>query len=142
MQTLLALLLLGSLIAGAQDSPNRHEKKRADLSGAPGMEVISSIVEYKPGDKAPAHFHHGVEMVYVIEGGMVQYPGKEPQRLETGATSQNLREAMHGGYTIVGDKNIRIFTVHIVDKGKPLYDSREGSAATPPAVPTKPYEQN
>ena len=31
------------------DSPQRAEQKRADLSGAPNMEVIASIVEIKPG---------------------------------------------------------------------------------------------
>ena len=29
------------------DSPQRVEQKRADLTGAPGMEVIASIGEYK-----------------------------------------------------------------------------------------------
>jgi hypothetical protein len=32
------------------DSPQRVEQKRADLSGAPGMEVIASTGEYKPGE--------------------------------------------------------------------------------------------
>jgi hypothetical protein len=34
---------------GTNDSPARMEMKRADLSGAPGMEVITSIGEYKTG---------------------------------------------------------------------------------------------
>ncbi len=86
------------------------------------MEVITSIVEYKPGESAPRHFHHGVEIAYIIEGAMIQLPGKEPTRMEAGAVNQNLRDAMHGGYKVVGDQNLKILTVHIVDKGKPLYD--------------------
>ena len=33
----------------------------------------------------------------------------------------NLRDIVHGGYKVVGDKPIKIITVHVVDKGKPLY---------------------
>ena len=34
----------------------------------------------------------------------------------------NLRDAPHAGWKVVGDKSIKIVTVHVVDKGKPLYD--------------------
>jgi len=33
------------------DLPQRVEQKRADLSGAPGMEVVASIIELKPGEE-------------------------------------------------------------------------------------------
>ncbi len=106
----------------AQDSPQRKELRRADLSGAPGMEVILSVGEYKPGDKLPVHFHHGIETGYVLEGGMVEMPGKPPSALSAGAPIMNPRDIPHGGWTVVGDKTIKLLTVHIVDKGKPLYD--------------------
>jgi quercetin dioxygenase-like cupin family protein len=104
------------------DSPARKEMKRADLSGAPGMEVISSFSEYKKGDEIPRHIHHGVETGYVLQGSMVQLPGKEPMMLETGAPIMNLRDVPHAGFKVVGDQPLKLFTVHIVDKGKPLYD--------------------
>lgn len=104
------------------DSPQRVEQKRSDLSGAPGMEVIASIGEYKAGENIGLHFHHGIEAAYVVQGAMVQSPGKEPWRLQTGATLMNLRDVKHGGFTVVGDTSLKLFTVHIVDKGKPLYD--------------------
>jgi quercetin dioxygenase-like cupin family protein len=107
----------------AQDSPGRKELRRADLSGAPGMEVVLSLGEYKPGEGIPLHFHHGIETGYVLEGGMVEMPGKPPSALPTGAPIMNLRDVPHGGWTVVGDKTIKLLTVHIVDKGKPLYDS-------------------
>ena len=34
----------------------------------------------------------------------------------------NLRDAPHAGWKVVGDRSIKIVTVHVVDKGKPLYD--------------------
>ena len=106
----------------AQDLPQRKEVRRADLAGAPGMEVIISTSEYKPGEGIPLHFHHGIEAAYVIEGGMVQSPGKPAIALQTGAPVMALRDAPHAGFTVVGDRTLKLFTVHIVDKGKPLYD--------------------
>ena len=105
----------------AEEVGPRKEMQRADLSGAPGMEVVSSILEYKPGEVATRHFHHGVETAYVIQGSMIQLPGKEPTMLETGSVVLNLRDVVHGGFKVVGDKPLRLFTAHIVDKGKPLY---------------------
>jgi quercetin dioxygenase-like cupin family protein len=104
------------------DSAQRQEQKRADLSGAPGMEVIASVSEYKPGESIDLHIHHGIEAAYVVQGAMVQAPGREPTPLTTAATLLNLRDVKHGGFKVVGDTSLKLFTVHIVDKGKPLYD--------------------
>jgi quercetin dioxygenase-like cupin family protein len=107
----------------AQDIPQRKELKRVDLSGAPGMEVISSIVEYKPGEQLVAHTHHGIEMGYVLQGAMVQAPGKEAVMFPTGASFMYLRDVPHSGVRVVGDQSLKMFAVHTVDKGKPLYES-------------------
>ena len=115
------LLLAGWGIAGAQEPSSRKEMKRADISGAPGMEVVSSIIEYKTGDVTSRHFHHGVETAYVIQGSMIQLPGKDPTMLETGTVILNARDLVHGGFKVVGATPLRLFTAHIVDKGKPLY---------------------
>ena len=116
------LVVSAGFSAYAQDLPQRKEWKRADLSGAPGIEVIVSLAEFRPGEGIPVHFHHGMEAAYVIEGGMVQAPGQPAIALQTGAPGLNLRDVAHAGFTVVGDKTIKVFTVHIVDKGKPLYD--------------------
>ena len=86
------------------------------------MEVVSSFGEYKTGDTLPRHLHHGIEAAYVIQGTKIQPPGKDPVDLPTGAPVLNLRDVMHGGYKIAGEQSLKLFTVHIVDKGKPLYD--------------------
>ena len=119
----LAVLSSGVLTVSAQDETTRKELQRTDLSGAPGMEVILSITELKPGDELAAHFHHGVEMGYVLEGGMVEPPGKPAFTLATGESIMSLRDVPHAGFKVVGDKTIKLLTVHIVDKGKPLFDS-------------------
>ena len=104
------------------DSPQRVEQKRADLIGAPGMEVIASVGEYKTGEAIELHVHHGIEAAYVVQGAMVQSPGKDPMPLPTGASLLNLRDVKHGGFKVVSETPLKLFTVHIVDKGKPLYD--------------------
>lgn len=126
--SLVGVFLFGLGVATAQlahkvsDSPQRVEQKRTDLTGAPGMEVIASVAEYKPGESLALHSHHGVETAYVLQGATVQYAGKDPTTLSTGATVLNLRDVQHAGFTVVGDTSLKLFTVHIVDKGKPLYD--------------------
>ena len=76
---LFAALSIAAIQAwAADDIPQRKEIRRADLSGAPGMEIVLSTLELKPGDAIGLHSHHGVEAAYVLEGGMVQPPGKAP----------------------------------------------------------------
>ena len=118
--SVVALAISGAVVA--QDSPQRKELRRVDLSGAAGMEVVSSVSEFKPGDELPLHVHHGVEAGYVVQGTMVQLPGKEPTMMQTGAPILNLRDVVHGGFKVVGPGNLILYTTHIVDKGKPLYD--------------------
>jgi quercetin dioxygenase-like cupin family protein len=117
----LCLLTLGAA-AISYDMPNRHELKRADLSGAAGMEVITSVSEYRVGEVIPRHSHHGLETGYVLQGSTIQLPGQTPTRLETGSPIMNLRDVPHAGFKVVGPEPLKLLTVHVVDKDKPLYD--------------------
>lgn len=110
-----------SFAASAQDSPFRKELKRADLTGT-NMEVITSISEIKPGDTSMLHIHHGEESFYVLEGGTIELPDGKQVPFPTGIAAVNVRDVPHGAFKVVGDKTIKLLTVHIVDKGKPLYD--------------------
>jgi quercetin dioxygenase-like cupin family protein len=115
-------LATGLFAQALTDLPQRKEQKRADLSGAPGMEVIASVVELKPGEVSQLHSHHGIEAAYIIQGAMVQAPGQNPIMLASGTTLFNLRDVNHGALKIVGDTSLKYFAVHVVDKGKPLYE--------------------
>lgn len=118
----IALLGLAQAQAQAQDSPQRKEIKRTDLGGTTNMEVILSTSEFKPGDSIPRHIHHGVEAFYVLQGATVETPDGKQIKLATGAGGMNLRDVPHAGFKVVGDTSLKIVTVHIVDKGSPLYD--------------------
>ena len=116
---LMALVLTSA--ACAQDSPFRKELKRADLTGT-NMEVITSISEIKPGKSSTLHIHHGEESYYFLEGGTIETPDGKQVSVPTGAVGVNVRDVPHGAFKVVGDKPVKLLTVHIVDKGKPLYD--------------------
>lgn len=118
----IALASMLTTAANAQDSPFRKELKRGDLTGT-NMEVITSISEIKPGEVATLHIHHGEESYYFIEGGTIELPDGKQLPVPTGATGLNVRNVPHGAYKVVGDKAIKLLTVHVVDKGKPLYDT-------------------
>ena len=118
----LVVIAIGAAPLWAQELAGRKELRRTDLEGSPGMEVVPSVVELKPGDEMPAHVHHGVETGYVLEGGMVEMPGKAATAMAKDAPILNARGVTHGGFKVVGDKTIKLLTVHVVDKGKPLYD--------------------
>jgi quercetin dioxygenase-like cupin family protein len=122
--TVCCVVLIAGVGASAQQAPaGRTELKRVDLSGAPNMEVITAITEIKPGEQTTRHVHHGIETGYVLQGSTIQYPGKDPVDMPTGTPILNLRDVGHGGYTVVGKTSLKLFTVHIVDKGRPLYDA-------------------
>lgn len=63
-----------------------------------------------------------MEVAYVLQGASIQVPGKEPSTLPTGTALLNLRDVKHAGFKVVGDVPLKLFTVHVVDKGQPLYD--------------------
>ena len=109
-------------VAQAQDSAGRKELKRDDLTGT-NMELVVSISETRPGETLARHLHHGEEAFYVLEGATAELPDGKQISVETGAAAINVREVPHGGIKIVGDKTLKLLTVHVVDKGKPLYDS-------------------
>ena len=109
-------------IAHAQDYAGRKELKRSDLTGT-NMEVIVSISETKPGETLPRHFHNGEEAFYVLDDTTVELPDGKQNPVKAGNAGISVRDVVHGGVKVIGDKPLRLLTVHIVDKGKPLYDS-------------------
>ena len=99
--------------------PNRIVLKTADLTGT-DKEIIIAVLEVPPGVTIARHTHPGEEATYVLEGAKLQMPdGKEIDR-PVGQAGVNVRDVPHAGYKVVGDKALKILTVHIVDKGKPM----------------------
>lgn len=116
----LALMCIGGRTMAQEIK--RTELGRSPVSGDDTREIIMQLVEFPPGATSPRHFHNGEESFYVLEGGTVQVSGKEPKERLGGEKGINSRGAPHAGYTVVGDKTIKILSVYIVDKGKPLQE--------------------
>ena len=116
------LAATGLCAAATATAPARTVLERADLSAPAEMEVIASVMELKSGESLPRHLHHGIETGYVLQGTLVQSPGQAPVLLATGTSVLSLRDVPHGGFTVIGAQPLRLYTVHVVDKGKPLYE--------------------
>jgi quercetin dioxygenase-like cupin family protein len=108
-------------IAAAQEV-RRTELGRTPISGDDSREIVMQLVEIPPGATSGRHFHNGEEAYYVLEGGVAQMQGQQPKERPAGERGINKRGVPHAGYTVVGDKTIKILSVYVVDKGKPLQE--------------------
>jgi quercetin dioxygenase-like cupin family protein len=118
-----SLCLVSALVTPAglaqAAEPQRTVLKVADLTGT-DKEITIAILEVPPGTTIARHTHPGEEAVYVLEGARLQMPdGTEIDR-PPGQAGVNVRDVPHAGYKVVGDKTLKLLTVHIVDKGKPM----------------------
>jgi quercetin dioxygenase-like cupin family protein len=118
-----SLCLVSALVTPAglapAAEPQRTVLKVADLTGT-DKEITIAILEVPPGSTIARHTHPGEEAVYVLEGARLQMPdGTEIDR-PPGQAGVNVRDVPHAGYKVVGDKTLKLLTVHIVDKGKPM----------------------
>jgi quercetin dioxygenase-like cupin family protein len=122
MQKLFLVSVAAMLISSAHaQSITRDELKRADLTGKE-MDVIVTIVTVPPGGNLPRHTHPGEEAVYVLEGATLELPDGSQRQFPTGAATINSRDVPHAGFKVAGDKALKMLTIHIVDKGKPVTD--------------------
>lgn len=129
-----AALALSACLAAALVAPEsvaadplieRTELRRAPLEGTPGTVVVMTRLEATPGARLPRHTHPGDEMLYVLQGGRIQPLGRPEQAVEAGSTMRFPRGEAHGGFTVVGERTIRVLTVHVVDADKPLMQVME-----------------
>ena len=119
MKQFIILLISAALVGPVHaDSIQRTELKRSDLTNK-DMDVIVTIVEVPPGETLGRHIHPGEEVVYVLEGATLELPDATQRPFPTGAATINMRDVPHAGFKVVGDKSLKMLTVHIVDKGKP-----------------------
>jgi hypothetical protein len=55
----------------------------------------------------------------VLEGATLELPDGSQRQFPTGAAI-NTRDVPHAGFKVAGDEALKMLTVHIVDKGKPV----------------------
>src|SRR3954453_3397079 len=109
--------LRAEFAAGTETPHPSHRKKQALPAVHPNSKPCVSLLEAPPGSTSVRHFHYGDEVFYVLEGAMIQVPGQESQARVTGSVGYNKRETPHAGYTVIGDKPLKLLSMYIVDKG-------------------------
>jgi quercetin dioxygenase-like cupin family protein len=64
------------------------------------------------------HTHPGIENIYILEGELIaKVDGKPDRTMKAGDSYQLAAGVPHAACTTTG---VKILTVHIVEKGKPL----------------------
>lgn len=115
------LLALNAPVLAETFDNNRKEIHRGG-SAVMYPVVITSLTTFKAGERIPAHYHHGIETAYVIQGAELLADNGGISKMETGETIFDIQNKIHGGVTIGAKSELRLFTVHIVDRNKPLYN--------------------
>ena len=85
----------------------------------PGYQTVMAIAQIPAGICFERHTHPGIENFYILEGeGVLKVDGKPDQHFKAGEGAQIPAGAPHSGCTMASAE--KVFTVHIVEKGKPL----------------------
>ena len=93
---------------------------REPLSANPDQELISRLYQLQPGSEVPRHIHYGEAFHFVLEGQWAaEVEGRETRLLKTGDSQFVPRGKWHGG-KVVGDHPLRLLSVVVADKDKPL----------------------
>lgn len=123
----LAALIVGGVIGvgvdravlAQQAAIKRTPLVTVDLPGTTGYEAIMGIAEIPPGGTSGRHFHHGVEIGYVMEGGLViEHEGRPVQTVKPGEPFRIDPKAPHEAKPAASAA--KVLTIHMVEKGKPL----------------------
>lgn len=115
-------LAFASVLCTSAWAQTRTELQRGPLGNHPDVEVVLSMFEVQPGQSVPRHFHHGVESAYVVQGSSVRGADGSTMDIKTGQHLMFPSEVPHAGFTVTGDTALKLFTVHTVEKGKPLLE--------------------
>ncbi len=112
---------LASFVAVAQTSGiKRTLMQRVDLQGHEAKECVLGAAEIPAGGSAGKHFHHGIEVGYVVEGeSEILVDGEAPKKVRAGESyvipAQRPHDARNTGTGIV-----KVVATYVVEKGKPL----------------------
>src|SRR5215475_7799842 len=103
-----------------QPAIKRTILQRQDDPASPKYEAVMGISEIPPGATSGRHRHPGIELAYILEGSVeLEHDGKPPVTVKAGEASMNPLGGIHIA-TNRGTVPVKILTVYVVEKGKPL----------------------
>jgi quercetin dioxygenase-like cupin family protein len=115
--SIVALTCIGGALA-QQAAIKRTPLQKAEFPD--GFVSVSAIAEIPAGGAAGRHSHPGIELGYIVEGEAdLILDGQPTQHLKAGESYQIPLGAIHDA-KVSGDKPLKVLTVYIVDKSKPL----------------------
>lgn len=109
--------------AGQQPAIKRTVLERQDDPASSKYEAVMGISEIPPGGTSGKHRHPGIELAYVLDGAVeLVHEGKPPITVKAGEATMNPLGGIHTA-TNRGTTPVKILTVYIVEKGKPLAET-------------------
>lgn len=115
----LATIITLSLVRAQQPGIKRTELQRHDIS-VPGRETVQVLIDFQPGSAFGKHFHHGEEIIYVIEGALeYQVNDDKPVVIKAGGVLFIPDKAVHSARNLGNVKATELAT-YIVAKAKPI----------------------
>ena len=106
-----------------QPAIKRTILQRQDDPASPKYEAVMGISEIPPGGTSGKHRHPGIELAYILEGSVeLAHEGKPPVIVKAGEPTMNTFGGIHTA-TNRGTVPVKILTVYIVEKGKPLAET-------------------
>ena len=114
----LAVLACAGAAIAQQGGIKRTPLQKAEFPD--GFVSVSAVAEIPAGAAAGRHSHPGIELGYIVEGEAdLILDGMPAQHLKAGESYQIPVGAIHDA-KVSGDKPLKVLTVYIVDKTKPL----------------------
>ena len=108
------------VVVAQQSGITRTELTRVDVPASTTHEAVMAIAEIAPGASSGRHFHHGVEIAYVLSGSLViEHPDGSTATYAQGQVFKNPLSAVHDAKN-TGAVPVKTLSVYIVEKGKPL----------------------
>ena len=122
-----ALIAFAGIALAQTPALTRTIVTKADLS-VPGREAVVARVEVAPGGVAGWHTHPGEEISDVTDGEVtLMIAGQPPRKVAAGGAFVIPAGTVHNGKND-GTTIVKLVTVYVVEKGKPLASPASGPA--------------
>lgn len=113
------------VLVAQQSGITRTELTRVDIPASATHEAVMAMAEIAPGASSGRHFHHGVEIGYVLSGSLVvEHPDGSTTTYTQGQAFKNPLSAVHNAKN-PGSAPVKILAVYLVEKGKPLAEAAQ-----------------
>jgi quercetin dioxygenase-like cupin family protein len=114
-----ACIVLPALLSSTSAQQGIKRTSLGTMDFPPGYQTVKGLAEIPRGTCAGRHTHPGIETSYILEGeGVSKVDGKPDQPYKAGDSVEIPAGVPHDGCATTSA--LKILTVHVVEKGKPL----------------------